>query len=148
MQMFPFSLATACVLLALGGSLLAQETPAHAPDGGTRQQIESIAIPSMQSSPFTATVTTEWTRLMPDGSTATMKNHRTVARDGSGRVFQERRFFSVDGDVRVTRLSELDYQDPNLHQLIVCRPDLKVCSVYPYNPPPVGAKARVAPQQG
>jgi hypothetical protein len=75
--------------------------------------VDSVVIPPMPSVPFTAVVTTEWTRIMPDGSTGTVKNHRTVARDSLGRMFQERRYFSPDGDKQMTRVSELDYQDPD-----------------------------------
>ena len=122
-------------LLASGLSLGAQEAPIHAPDGGTRERVESIVIPSTPNAPFSAVVTTVWTRILPDGSTQTDKNHRTVARDSSGRVFQERRFFTPDGDKQVTPLSELDYQDPNRHELYVCRPNMHVCTVYRYDMP-------------
>ena len=118
--------------LAVSGLLTAQEQTVHAPDGGTRQRVESIDIPPQTNAPFTAVVTTEWTRMMPDGSTATMKNHRTVARDSLGRVFQERRNFSPDGDTRVTRVFELDYQDTPRHEMSVCRPDTQVCTIYQY----------------
>jgi hypothetical protein len=125
-----FSVVIAFGFFALGGSLVAQDPTAHAPDGGTQQRVESVVILPIPSAPFTAVVTTEWTRIMPDGSTGTTKNHRTVARDSLGRVFQERRYFSPDGDKQMTRVSELDYQDPTLHQLMVCRPDTRVCTMY------------------
>jgi hypothetical protein len=121
--------------LALSGSLRAQDATAHAPDGGTQQRIESVVILPIPSAPFTAVVTTEWTRIMPDGSTGTVKNHRTVARDSLGRVFQERRYFSPDGDKQVTALSELDYQDPTLHELLICRSNTHICSRYRYDMP-------------
>jgi hypothetical protein len=130
-----FSAAIAFGFFALGGSLAAQDMTAHAPDGGTQQRVESVVILPRPSAPFTAVVTTEWTRIMPDGSTGTVKNHRTVARDSLGRVFQERRYFSPDGERQMTRVSELDYQDPTLHQLMVCRPDSRVCTVYRYDMP-------------
>jgi hypothetical protein len=130
-----FSALVAFGFLALGGSLAAQDDPVHAPDGGTQQRVESVVIPPRPSAPFTAVVTTEWTRIMPDGSTGTTKNHRTVARDSLGRVFQERRYFSPDGDKQTTRISELDYQDPTRHELMVCRPDTRVCTRYRYDMP-------------
>jgi hypothetical protein len=125
-----FSVVITFGFFALCGSLVAQDPTAHAPDGGTQQRVESVVILPIPSAPFTAVVTTEWTRIMPDGSTGTTKNHRTVARDSLGRVFQERRYFSPDGDKQMTRISELDYQDPTLHQLMVCRPDTRVCTMY------------------
>jgi hypothetical protein len=110
----------------------AQGAPAHAPDGGTRETLISIDIPSLPNAPFLATVVTEWTRILPDGSTQTVRNHRMVARDTSGRVFQERRYFSPAGDKQVTQLSALEYQDPNRHELYQCQPSLKMCFVTPY----------------
>ena len=130
-----FAVVIAFGLLALGGSLVAQDTTAHAPDGGTRQRVESVVILPIPSAPFTAVVTTEWTKIMPDGSTGTMKNHRTVARDSLGRVFQERRYFSPDGDKEMTKVTELDFEDPTLHQLMVCRPETRVCTMYRDNTP-------------
>ena len=72
--------------LAMGGVLVAQTVPPHAPDGGTIERVQSVEIPPMSNAPFSAVVVTEWTRIMPDGSSALMKNHRTVARDSVGRV--------------------------------------------------------------
>jgi hypothetical protein len=135
MKKFIFSAVTVFGFFALGGTLVAQDATMHAPDGGTRQQLQSIAIPSLPSAPFTAVVTTVWTRIMPDGSTGTTKNHRTVARDSLGRVFQERRYLSPDGDKQITQISEWDYEDPTLHQLLICHPQNHVCTMYQYNMP-------------
>lgn len=135
MLRLPCAALIALGVVASGQLLLAQEAPVHAPDGGTRERVESIVIPSIPNAPFRAVVTTDWTKILPDGSTQTMKNHRTVARDSSGRVFQERRFFAPDGDKQTTRLGEMDYQDPNRHELYVCRPETQVCTVYRYNAP-------------
>jgi hypothetical protein len=135
MQKLPCSLAIALGFFTLSVSLMAQDAVTHAPDGGTWQRLQSIEIPPSTNAPFSAVVTTEWTKIMPDGSTGTMKNHRTVARDSLGRVFQERRYFSPDGDKQVTRISELDFLDPGRHEMSVCRPDTRVCSVYKYDAP-------------
>jgi hypothetical protein len=135
MKRFPCAAAVVFTFIASNLLLMAQEAAIHAPDGGTRERVESIAIPSMPNAPFRAVVTTEWTRLLPDGSTQTNKNHRTVARDSSGRVFQERRYFMPDGDKQVTPLTELDYQDPNRHELSICRPNTRVCTVYKFDMP-------------
>jgi hypothetical protein len=85
-----FSIVIAFGFFALGGSLVAQDPTAHAPDGGTQQRVESVVILPVPGAPFTAVVTTEWTRIMPDGSTGTTKNHRTVTREELGRK-------SIDG---------------------------------------------------
>jgi len=129
--------AIALCLFSLGLPLTAQDVPTHAPDGGTRQTLASIDIPPTTNAPFTATVVTEWTRILPDGSSQIIKNHRTVARDGAGRVFQERRTFSPTGDQQETTLSELDYVDPYRHELSICNPQTQVCLVHKYNAPPV-----------
>ncbi len=145
---FPTHSCLAAVgFLACCGALVAQSVPPHAPDGGTIERVQSVEIPPMANAPFSAVVVTEWTRIMPDGSTALMKNHRTVARDSVGRVFQERRYFSPEGDKQTTRLSELDYEDPTLHQLARCFVDTHVCSVYKVNSRPVTASQPKAPAQ-
>jgi hypothetical protein len=129
-------------------SASAQETPAHAPDGATFQRIQSIDIPPIANAPFSATVTTEWTRILPDGNTITTSNHRTVARDSSGRVFQERRYFSPTGNTQVTQLSELDYQDPNRHQLYICHPATQLCNLYHWDAPAAAAISKPGPLPG
>ncbi len=122
-----FSFVAGVICLA-GLGVGAQQPPVmHAPDGGTREGIESIAIPTIPNAPFSAVVTTEWTKMLADGSTQIVKNHRTVARDSSGRVFQERRAFMPDGDKRETMLKEIDIQDPVLHVMYVCRPLRRMC---------------------
>ena len=123
---------TVCLL---GAGLRAQDGTQHGVDGGTRQTLQSVDILPLEGAPFLATVVTEWTRLLPDGSTGTVKNHRTVARDSAGRVFQERRYFSPAGDQQVTALSELDYEDPTRQEMSVCRPANRVCQVYALHRP-------------
>ena len=105
---------------------------AHAPDGGTFERIQSITILPLTGAPFSATVTTEWTKILADGSPATVKNRRTVARDSSGRIFEERRAFSPNGDVQPTRISNLQYSDPNRHEYYNCIPEQKTCYVSKY----------------
>ncbi len=129
--------------LCAAAALAQEPVPPHAPDGFVRQQVQSISILSVPNAPFSATVVTELTTLLPDGTTSTMKNHRTVARDSAGRVFQERRFFSPTGDVEVTRLGNLQYQDPNRHEYYDCHPVQRTCFVYPYSSPPGNTATKV-----
>jgi hypothetical protein len=105
----------------------AQQSTAHAPDGGTTFRIQSIDIAPLAGASFSATVTTEWTRILADGTTATIKNHRTVARDSTGRIFQERRDFSPTGDVQPTPISALEYFDPVRHEFLSCIPLRRTC---------------------
>jgi hypothetical protein len=116
--------------------LLAQsQAPVHAPDGGSRERLQSISIPPKPGASFSAIVVTEWTRLLEDGTTTTVKNHRTIARDSSGRIFQERRFFSPTGDKQETPLSNLEYVDPTRHEFYDCVPATHICTVYAYYVP-------------
>ena len=100
---------------------------AQAPDGGTRQMMQSIFILPTPNTAFSAVVRSEWTRIMPDGSKASIYNHRIVALDSSGRVFQERRFLTPEGDKQVTQISMLQYDDPNRHERYECYPQRQVC---------------------
>jgi hypothetical protein len=127
---------TLLVVGMLSAGFIAQaQTPAitaHAPDGGTSFHIQSIDVPPLTGSPFSATVSTEWTRVLADGTSATVKNHRVVARDSSGRIFEERRYFSADGDLKPTPLSALEYSDPVRHEFVSCIPQQKTCYVSEY----------------
>jgi hypothetical protein len=127
------------------GSLAFAQAPvpnpatAHAPDGGTFTRIQSIAVLPLTNAPFTATVTTDWTTLLADGSTATVKNHRTIARDNAGRIFEERRAFAPNGDTQPTRITALEYSDPNLHEFYSCIPAQRICYLSTYVRPPMAA---------
>jgi hypothetical protein len=115
---------------------VAQEQAAtHAPDGSTLERIQSLIILPATNAPFTATVTTEWTKILVDGSKQTNWNHRTVGRDSSGRIFQERRFFTPDGNKVATFLYEEDYLDPTRHERFVCKTQEKVCYESEYDAP-------------
>ena len=119
-------------ILACGFPALApaQSAPTHAPDGAVRQMLISIDVPALTGSPFTATVDTEWVKMMPDGTTATMKNRRTIARDSSGRVFEERRFLTPNGDVNPI-LQAMQYRDPHRHEYTNCLVQQRVCYISP-----------------
>jgi hypothetical protein len=131
MKRNPFFLFS--LLLVLPISALAQEPsaprqqPQHAPDGGTLEMISSIFIPSWPSSPFTATVNTTWIRQLPDGSTIALKNHRTIARDAAGRIFQERRMFVPESGNAESVVRQIEISDPVAHEFYVCRPQDHVC---------------------
>jgi hypothetical protein len=105
------------------------------PDGGAMQRIISIFIPSLPNAPFTATVNTEWTRQLGNGTTIAWTNHRTVARDGSGRIFEERRWFVPAGKQAEPGLMEIEISDPVSRQLYLCRPGPRVCELRPFHAP-------------
>lgn len=121
----------------------------HAPSGGVQTTVVSISVPPLPGAPFTATVTTEWKRTLDDGSTITIGNRRTIARDNSGRVFQERRNLYPAGDPRENEIDRLEFADPRARTRTTCWPRAHVCEVTgyfqsPFDPPPAPA----GPQPG
>lgn len=123
-------------LVSTGVSAARGQGVQHAPDGGSFERIQSIAISPKTDASFSATVVTSWTRVLEDGTRTTVKNHRTVARDTTGRVFQERRSFAPDGDKRETAISQLEYVDPVRREFYVCDPRSRTCLVSEYKAPP------------
>src|SRR5438477_12535080 len=127
----------------------AQQQPQRVPDGGTREVLISILIPSLPNAPFTATVNTGWIRQLPDGSTITLKNHRAIARDAAGRIFQERRALVPDDGKAQSGVTQIEISDPVSHELYICMPHGRTCQgevfsprdALPYPPP---AKAHMA----
>jgi hypothetical protein len=105
----------------------------HAPDGNSFTRIVSIFIPSLPNAPFTATVSTEWTRQTTDGASVIVKNRRMVARDSQGRVFQERRRFVPADSNSPSVLTQLDYYDSVRHTRTSCFPGSNVCDMYAYS---------------
>ena len=125
-------------LAALAVPLISAQGPQdalHAPDGNSFTRIVSIFIPPLPNAPFTATVSTEWTRMTSDGATVVVKNHRTVARDGRGRIFQERRRFVPADSNSPSLVFQLEFSDPVRHTLYICNPSSKVCDLYGYFAP-------------
>ncbi len=101
----------------------------HVFDGHVVERLQSITITPKQGAPFRATVITDWTRTLADGTRVTVKNRRTVARDSTGRIFQERRYLAADGDTNPTQISQLEYYDPVRKELTSCVPQQKLCTV-------------------
>jgi hypothetical protein len=109
-----------------------QEEVRYAPDGGMQMMIASITISPVVNAPFNAIVRTERTKQLVDGTTTVMKNHRAVARDSRGHIFQERRYLTPDGDQRQTRISQLEFSDPASHLQYICNPGSQVCEIRNY----------------
>ncbi len=122
-------------------AILHAQTPTHAPDGGAHERLQSVVILPKPGAPFSATVVTDWTRTLADGSTVTLHNVRFVARDSAGHVFQERRFLTPTGNTVQPPLSSLEYADPTRHEFYECLPTTKVCRVSTDNRPTTIAKA-------
>lgn len=110
----------------------AQQDELHAPSGNTRMTVQSIFVPPLPNAPFTATVITTWQRKIEDGSTVTIQNHRTIARDSSGRIFQERRNLYPAGDSRENDIRQIEISDPASHEMYQCRRQARVCELTVY----------------
>ena len=89
-------------------------------DGGVRQTLESIYIPPIPNAPFTAVVHTQWIRTLPDGGTLTVVNQRQIARDSTGRIYEER-WLLVPKDSNVkSQMNVIQIVDPVAHTLHNC----------------------------
>lgn len=132
-------------LLLLFGGLAALSIPSsvaqapqdglHAPSGGTRLMVQSITVPPLTNAPFTATVSTTWVRRLDDGSTVTIQNHRIIARDNLGRIYQQRRYLYPEGDPRENRISQIEISDPQTHEIYFCHPIERRCELRGYFAP-------------
>jgi hypothetical protein len=138
-------LATLVVAFALYTSAQSPQEALHAPDGNSFTRIVSIFIAPIPNAPFTATVSTEWTRQTSDGATVVVKNHRMVARDSQGHVFEERRRFVPADSDSPSLLFQMDYVDPIRHTRTVCFPANQVCDTYNFLVPPSEAALPVGP---
>jgi hypothetical protein len=107
----------------------------HARDFGAREMISSIFISPLPNAPFQATVTAEWTKYLPDGSTFTRRNRRLVVRDGKGRIYQERRQLVTGATMRQSMLVRIEISDPVAHTKYFCEPDLSSCELRSYDIP-------------
>ena len=130
--------------LLLSGSLVvsaaacAAQTREEGPrphDGGVQERLVSILIPAVPRAPFSATVSTESIRMLADGSRITLVNHRAIARDGAGRIFQERRLLVPPDGKHESVITQTEIIDPVAHELYICKPDEQVCQLESYSPP-------------
>lgn len=125
-----FSSGLLCASLILGWAtaLVAQEA-VHAPDFRAPERIAPLYFPAMANAPFSAIAHTTWVRTLPDGSSETHENARVVARDGEGRVFQERRTFvpAPNPTNQQSLAYAAEYTDPVKHVIYRCRPQGRLC---------------------
>ncbi len=107
----------------------------HDEDGGVRETMESIVIPPMAHAPFTTMLQSEWVRTLYTGGTITLVNERRIARDSSGRVYQERWLLVPKNGKVPSRMSAIQISDPVKHTLATCMmDDRKVCDITLYTP--------------
>jgi hypothetical protein len=127
------TIAILAVVLSSGWAVSTQaQQVLHAPDGGTRETLTSIVVPPLPNAPFSATVETEWTKYFADGSTQVTRNHRLIARDGLGRVFQERRTFVPKGSPIESQVWRTDLAEPSTHTVAYCDTRTHICELRPY----------------
>jgi len=129
---YPALVLLFCTLFSL--DLLAQnpDEAMHAPDGGTLEQFNSILLPPVAHAPFSSNVTAEWTKVLEDGSTQTVQNHRLVVRDSVGRIYQERRRLIPRDSPDEPDLQRIEISDPSTHEKYFCRPAVHVCTLADY----------------
>jgi hypothetical protein len=108
--------------------------PPQAQDGGTREVLESIAIPPLVNAPFTGTLVTEWTRPMADGGSYTLTNHRRIARDSAGRIYEERWLLVPKGSDIKSSMNFIQIADPVNRTLATCSTVHKRCDLSAYRP--------------
>lgn len=118
-------------------SLIAQapQDGVHAPSGGTRTMIQSIFVPPLTNAPFTATVSSSWIRQLDDGSKVAIQNHRTIARDNMGRIYQERHGLYPEGDPRQNVIRQIEIYNPQTHEIYYCQPSERRCELRTYYAP-------------
>jgi hypothetical protein len=112
----------------------AQGSMQRPPDGGVREMLVSILIPSLPNAAFSATVNAKSIRLLPNGAQITQVNHRKIARDKAGRIFQERRMLVPDDGAHESVITQIEISDPVKHELYICQPEEHVCQLEEFSP--------------
>lgn len=116
-----------------------------AQDGGMRVVLESIVVPPIPNAPFTAMLSTEWARPAGDRATITVVNQRQLARDATGRLYEQRRaLVPKNGNVQ-SRLDWVQIADPDRHILYNCNMVTEVCDLLTWNSAPDLAAATPPP---
>jgi len=133
------SIAVVLLLTSQPGLAQAPQLPSRRPvpatqDGGVREVLESIVIPPIPHAPFFATLDTEATKYTADGATMTFVNERHIARDGQGRIYEERWFLvPKNGNVK-SQMNWIQIADPKQRTLYNCSPQRHICDLLVYDP--------------
>lgn len=104
----------------------------HAPDGRAPRFIRALYFGPKPNAPFSATARTQWVQIMPDNSTITSWNARSVARDMDGRIFQERRTLVASDSKEEPLIRLVEYSNPLDHSVYSCNPNSKTCFLNNY----------------
>ena len=141
-----FLVTSAALFGMAAASGLGQTTPTfHTQDGGTNGVMESIFIPPIASAPFFLTLSTDWSRPLSGGGSVTLSNERHIARDGQGRIYQERWILVPKGGKIASTMNVLQMEDPAQHTQYNCFPGPKVCELLRYS---LSSTAVYTPQIG
>lgn len=100
-------------------------------DGGTDEVLQSLNIPPIAKAPFSFMLETEWIRPLAEGGTWTLTNRRRIARDSSGRVYQERWLLAPKGSKIKSRMSYIQIADPVNHTAMTCSARNHKCIIEP-----------------
>ena len=103
-------------------------------DGGVREVLESIVIPPIPHSPFTATLATEAIKYAADGATMTFVNERHIARDEQGRIYEERWLLVPKNGNAKSTMNWIQIADPKERTLYNCSPQKHICDLLAYDP--------------
>jgi hypothetical protein len=103
-------------------------------DGGVREVLESIVIPPIPNAPFRATLATEAVKYSFDGATLTFVNQRHIARDGQGRIYEERWLLVPKNSHLKSYMNWIQIADPKQRTLYNCSPQKKICDLVVYDP--------------
>jgi hypothetical protein len=129
----PKALVFAFFLMSCGSWCIAQE-PSRGPDGGTTTHVSGVELLSIPGKPFSAHTSTDWTRTLADGSTVVKHLDATLARDGRGRIYRERRTFVPGGSNEKARLNEVHLYDPISRSQALCAARTFQCVITDYAP--------------
>jgi len=140
-------LICASVLVSLSCGAQNSEEGMRAPDGGVIERFNSILLPPAPNAPFSSTVTAEWTKVLEDGSTLTVQNHRLVVRDSAGRIYQERRRLVPRDSKAEPDLMQTEISDPTTHKKYFCGPATHECALENYSGPGVATTQPVGTEQ-
>lgn len=130
-----------CALLAvsllLSWSLGAQESdgPSRGPDGGTHYRVDGIKVLPLTGKPFSAQSTTEWTRVLEDGTVVVTHLHAMFARDSQGRIYREHLPFIPPTSSEQPKPRDIQLFDPLSHTLTTCTVATRQCDVTGYHAP-------------
>ncbi len=105
-----------------------------AQDGGVREVLESIVIPPIPHAPFFATLATEATKYTADGASMTFVNERHIARDGQGRIYEERWLLVPKNSNVKSWMNWIQIADPKQRTLYNCSPQKHICDLLVYDP--------------